>query len=59
MMPAMSYSKFLRSAKLRRQRIVKMRDAGRSFADIAAQLGISRQRAHELYHRETARLSAK
>ncbi len=42
------YEQFIAKAIGRRARALKLREAGKSYADIAADLGISKQRAWEL-----------
>lgn len=44
----MNYTRFLRAAARRRRQIVEMHAAGKSQSEIARQLGLSRQRVHQI-----------
>jgi DNA-directed RNA polymerase sigma subunit (sigma70/sigma32) len=42
---------------VRYQQVLEMRREGRTFQDIADQLGVSRQRVHQIYQRVLKRIS--
>lgn len=44
----MNYTRFLRAAARRRKAIIAMHAAGKTQSEIARQLGLSRQRVHQI-----------